>query len=282
MSIKWVADRVSQPQSNAIRLEDTQSDWGANNSFAYPMKGGFGNTFNKMSSILSSYIHYNSKVIHVDPYKKRISLANGEYDEYDMLINTIPLDTLVNCMAHNNPKLIKASEELLHTSVCVIGIGIKGAIQYQKSWVYFPDDDCPFFRITYLSNYSPHNTPDNSSYYSLLCEISLLPGEQPDTDKLVANTVQGLILSGIINHNEQDNIVSTFTTILPYAYPVPTLMRDNAICIIQDELESLDIYSRGRFGAWKYEVGNTDHSFMQGKELVDCLFDISREYVWHE
>ena len=36
-------------------------------------------------------------------------------------------------------------------------------------------------------------------------------------------------------------------------------------------LERHDIYSRGRFGMWKYEVSNTDHSLMQGVELVNRL-----------
>ena len=31
------------------------------------------------------------------------------------------------------------------------------------------------------------------------------------------------------------------------------------------------VFSRGRFGAWKYEVSNQDHSFMQGVELVNQL-----------
>lgn len=33
----------------------------------------------------------------------------------------------------------------------------------------------------------------------------------------------------------------------------------------------MDMYSRGRFGAWSYEVGNQDHSLMQGVEAVDAI-----------
>jgi hypothetical protein len=36
-------------------------------------------------------------------------------------------------------------------------------------------------------------------------------------------------------------------------------------------LEQHGIYSRGRFGMWKYEVSNTDHTLMQGVELVNRL-----------
>jgi len=36
-------------------------------------------------------------------------------------------------------------------------------------------------------------------------------------------------------------------------------------------LSERGILSRGRFGAWKYEVGNMDHSFMQGVEAVDRI-----------
>jgi hypothetical protein len=52
---------------------------------------------------------------------------------------------------------------------------------------------------------------------------------------------------------------------------VPTLDRDAILGELLPSLRDLGIYSRGRFGAWKYEVGNQDHAFMQGVEAVEHL-----------
>jgi hypothetical protein len=58
---------------------------------------------------------------------------------------------------------------------------------------------------------------------------------------------------------------------------VPSLNRDRGLTAIQSALEASDIFSRGRFGAWKYEVSNQDHSFAQGVEAVDAWLDGSEE-----
>ena len=41
--------------------------------------------------------------------------------------------------------------------------------------------------------------------------------------------------------------------------------------MIQPWLESQAIFSRGRFGGFRYEVGNMDHSVMQGVEWAERM-----------
>jgi hypothetical protein len=56
-----------------------------------------------------------------------------------------------------------------------------------------------------------------------------------------------------------------------YGYPVPTVDRDEVLHSVLPEMEAEGIYSRGRFGGWKYEVANMDHSVMQGVEAVNHI-----------
>ena len=49
---------------------------------------------------------------------------------------------------------------------------------------------------------------------------------------------------------------------------------------IQPWLIEHGIYSRGRFGAWRYEIGNTDHSVMQGVELAEFIVLGTPERTW--
>ena len=51
-------------------------------------------------------------------------------------------------------------------------LGIRQPAPSNKNWMYFPESNCPFYRVTYLSNYSPEVVPDAATHYSLLCETS--------------------------------------------------------------------------------------------------------------
>ncbi len=65
-----------------------------------------------------------------------------------------------------------------------------------------------------------------------------------------------------------------------YSYPIPTLGRDGALETLQPALLEKGIYSRGRFGAWRYEIGNMDHSVLMGVEAVNHILAGEPELVF--
>jgi protoporphyrinogen oxidase len=219
-------------------------------------------------------------VVAVDTKRKIIHLADNKKDQYDILINTSPLDLFIKSIKRADTKILKAVRGLKHNSVFIVGLGIKKAALINKSWIYFPDSRLPFFRVTYLSNYSDRNTPNSKKYYSLLCETSYSKFKKEDIKTLPERTIAGLISSGILQNSDRKNIVSKFMFDIKYAYPLPTLKRDESLKNILPALEEVSIYSRGRFGGWKYEIANMDHCVIQGKELIDRVILRTKESLW--
>ena len=129
----------------------------------------------------------------------------------------------------------------------------------------------PFCRLTYLSNYSPEVVPDATRQYSLLAEISKSEYKPVDGSKVIDETLEGMVSTTMLSERDLDDVVDTYVIEREYTYPIPSLERDKALATVHPWLESQDIYSRGRFGAWRYEVGNMDHSVAQGVEWVNRI-----------
>jgi len=168
-------------------------------------------------------------------------------------------------------------------------------------WIYFPESNCPFYRATIFSNYSPHHVPTDDKklptiryanqtkeansdpqpgpYWSILLEVSESITKPVDSSKIVDECIQGLINTTLLE--ESSEIVSIHHKTYEYGYPVPTLTRDPILEQVLPKLQELNIYSRGRFGSWKYEVANQDHSFMLGVEAVDNILYGSPELTLH-
>ncbi len=160
--------------------------------------------------------------------------------------------------------LASTAAGLKHSSTNIIGIGLKGKPAPElatKCWMYFPESNSPYYRITVFSNYSPNNVPDINQYWSLMTETSESSHKPVDRATLVQDTIRALIEDKMITGPEQ--IVSTFLHSEDYGYPTPSVERDAILKQVLPALEKHGIYSRGRFGAWKYEVSNQDHSLMQ-------------------
>jgi protoporphyrinogen oxidase len=277
MNKEWIGERVAVLDVNrAIKNVVMGTDdfgWGPNNQFKFPLYGGTGEFYRRFGEPLEGHVQLNKAVDFINLVKKEVRFKDGQIVQYDDLITAMPLDKLCNDMLNGEvPRQIKkATASLRHSGGYMVGIGIKQPCPSTKSWMYFPEDNCPFYRVTYLSNYSPFMTPDKDCYYSLLCETSYSQFKEVDGKRIVDDTIRGLINAGLLKEEDQKDIVDTWVYHADYSYPTPSVERDSILAQAIPFLEQHNIYSRGRFGMWKYEVSNTDHTLMQGVELVNRL-----------
>ena len=322
MQCEWLGERVAapslQPVLNNLIHNKVAGNWGPNATFRFPAFGGTGGIWSAVAKVLvpAEKQRYRMRVMHVDAENKQVLMqkldGNGNHDiagdsqgrsviKYNKLISTMPLDLLAQDLMRNSslreslPSL--DSLTLTFSTTHVIGLGIRGerpANIGDKCWLYFPEDDCPFYRATVFSNYSPNNCPTTSTnlptirlasaeappvsgdaarpkpgpYWSLMFEVAESKHKPVEFDKVIADTIQGAINTTLITPDAE--IVSIYHRAFYRGYPTPSLERNGALkewlpCL----KEKFDIWSRGRFGSWKYEVGNQDHSFMLGVDAVD-------------
>ncbi|KAM3523743.1 hypothetical protein NHJ13051_004931 [Beauveria bassiana] len=284
MNATWLGERVAAPDlklltSNAVQNK-VAGPWGPNATFCFPARGGTGGIWIAVADTLEksrTSFGEHATVTKVDADAKRVHLKD---------------DHLADSM--NDTKLQEISKSLFYSSTNVIGVGIRGKRPERigdKCWLYFAEDNCLFYRATIFSNYSPNNQPQenvklptkqlangqkpNSSaaqpgpYWSLMIEVSESSYKPVDHETLLADCIQGLINTELLAPD--DEIVSTYIRRFDHGYPTPHLDRNDALDKILPYLQDKDIYSRGRFGSWKYEVANQDHSFMLGVEAVDRI-----------
>lgn len=283
MDYYWIGERVSVVDMKHVlgnlisRRED--GAWGPNNKFLFPLHGGTGGLWQGFQPLLGDRIKLSRKAVRISPLTRTVEFDTGEKTRYDCLLSTMPVDELVRITEGAPEEVMKAAKSLKKAGGYVVGVGLAQKCPSRKNWLYFPEGNCPFYRVTYLSNYSPFMAPEGD-YYSLLCETSFSPYKPVNKSAIVEETVQGLVHSGMIKESDRRDIVSTYLIDSPYLLPVPSLGRDDALRTIHTWLEENRIYSRGRFGGWKYEVGNMDHSVMQGVELMDRIMEGARETTY--
>ncbi len=286
MSYGWIGERVSVPDPvrvarNAASGQDDVS-WGPNSRFLFPRTGGTGAIWSGIGSLLpSERVQLGVRAVSIDRASRRVAFADGSSVGYRHLITTAPLDVTARML--EDSALTNLTAGLRRTSVHVVGLGVEaevGARLGTKCWTYFPDPQVPFYRVTNFSHYSPAHLPVGVEGASLLVEVSASPYRIIDEQTLVAEVVRGLISAGLLD--EADQVRHSWTYRAEYGYPVPTLERDTIVDPTLVGLEAEGILSRGRFGAWRYEVGNMDHSFMQGYEAAAHALTGSEELtLWH-
>ena len=279
MSYKWIGERVSvidlEKVLKNILLNVDDVSWGPNNLFKFPLHGGTGEIYRRVAESFKDHIRYGRAVTGVDPVAKHVVTATGERIGYEHLLFTGPLDILAQRLLTQAPDAVReAAQGLQHSGGYIGGVGVVGPKTDNRCWMYFPENDNPFYRVTNFHHYSPNNTPDPEAMTTrkraYMTEVSFSE-HKPEPASHIDSVVDGLVNVSLMSQADRDAVVSTWEMRLDYSYPVPSLTRDDALKVIQPWLESCSIYGRGRFGGWKYEVSNMDHSVMQGVEWAERM-----------
>ncbi len=279
MSVQWVRERVATVDIERIRrnIAAGRDDlgWGPNATFRFPLRGGTGRIWNAIAERLpAGRVHLGAEVTEVDAEGKTVRLSDGRTACYDWLITTMPMDVLLRRMGNSRGASCPPSlaTRLRYSSTHVVGVGMDGPAPPElatKCWIYFPEPELLFYRVTVFSNYSPHNVPNPGRQWSLMAEVSEAADEPSAVDVTVGQAVDGLKAARLIPPGAA--ISSIWHKRVEHGYPIPSLDRDALLDRIEPALYARNVLSRGRFGAWKYEVGNMDHSFMQGVEAANHI-----------
>ena len=279
MTAGWTQHRSGSKSSNVPtvdlqriidNIENQRDDvaWSEDTRIRYPAFGGTGAIWQGVARQLpEENLQFNQSIVSINMSERVATLADGNTVAYNHLFTSMPIDKLLNCIS-DQPDLAHYAGRFEPARVDVVGVGIRGMCPDELKdlcSIYLPDESISFWRATVLSNYSSSMSPEGT--WSILCEINSGPARVPEKNP-VESVIEDLIRLGFIS---RDNVVTSWHRHLEYGYPVPTLERDSTLAEIQPILESNGIYSRGRFGGWKYEVCNQDHAFMQGVEVVDLL-----------
>lgn len=273
MDYNWIGERVAVPNLEVVlRGICTGGDavsWGPNATFRFPKHGGTGAVWKALGAMLpAERVRLGHRVNAIDAASKTVRCGNGEQFGYETLISTLPLNQLIRLC----PGVADASAELVYSSTHVVGVGLRGQPPPDlatKCWMYFPESNSPYYRVTVFSNYSPNNVPEPGAQWSLMSETAQSPARPVDEARLVEDTVRAMVEDGLVP--DAGDILSLTHRKLPQGYPTPFKGRDAVVDPLLRAFEARDIYSRGRFGAWKYEVSNQDHSFAQGYECAERL-----------
>ncbi len=269
MNTDWIAGRVPSPSVEEMRrgAEGRQDkDFGPNAVFWYPRRGGIGALANQLSKGLN--VSLGAKATELKPRGDGVEVVyvkDGRQREVksDHVLSSLPLPEVVEMIRDAPEEVHTAADRLEHNSLVCVMVGVKRPGITDKHWLYFPEEDLVFNRISFPMNFSQETTPGGRS--SILVEVTYR--NRVDVEETKERVLTDLVKTGIINEDEE---VETCTAAsFKYAYVIYDLDHRKNVNIVHRYLEDNHITPIGRFGEWEYH--NMDKAIQSGKRAAEAL-----------
>lgn len=211
-----------------------------NASFLYPREGCMRIVDSMCSHVSKSRVSLNEPVLSIDRKNKTVTTPRRTIT-YDNLISTMPLPKLYDVCGMDYEKNIYSWNKVL---VFNLGFDTKGP-EAKNNWIYVPEDKYCFYRVGFYDNIL------GSDRSSLYVEIGFGKDDMVvPTQALLKQTLAELVSAGFIT--PEMKLVSHHSVVMDPAYVHITQKSEIDKKLKLDFLKENQIYSIGRYGAWKY------------------------------
>jgi len=243
MSPVWVEDKLPIPDKFTFfeGLINTAKDNMPHAEFYYP-KSNDQNTF--LDALASGLdIRFNTQINSIK--RKNTKWIVNDLYEYDILINTMPLNMIPSFIDECPQDVLDAAAKLKYNKVSNI---LWKSELTDKTWSYHPDKTTVFHRYIHIGSfYKP------TSGYTITEAI----GDKTE-DELIESGKKDPFLKDPIAYNKSE-----------HAYVVFDENYASCTSFVKNYLKKMGIYTIGRFGEWQYY--NMDICIKSSLELAKQL-----------
>jgi protoporphyrinogen oxidase len=187
------------------------------------------------------------------------------------LVESIPITEFVRLLQPAAPKkVLQAAASLRHRSQVYLFLTIDKQSITKDQWIYFPNKEIPFGRVSEMRNFSKEMSPKGKT--SLFIEFFCFEDDDiwnMPKDDLYDLTMTHLERMGLVKRAEVRN---SYLIKRKNVYPVYDLVYEQHLKIIKDYLDRFEnLYFIGRPGRFRYN--NQDHSLEMGMLAAKSIIE---------
>jgi protoporphyrinogen oxidase len=193
----------------------------------------------------------------------------------DVVVSTVPLSELLTSLDGSTPAEVHAAAGELRTrAMVVVYLGVGRPQLSDDHWIYVPDSQLLFNRLSETTNYSDAMAPPGHT--GVCAEIACERGDEVwsmSDASLTERVSRDLLRTGLID--SADEVEASWVKRFGSAYPVYGVDYKQHLGTVLDHLDAIPNLSVcGRQGSFWY--GSTAQGIRQALDVVDAIRGSSR------
>lgn len=195
----------------------------------------------------------------IDPRRRLVTL-DDEVVEFDALISSAPLPSLLASFTELPAPVAKAASKLRCTHLYYLDVALDAPCAQPVHWIYVPEEKYPFYRVGCYSHFSAAMAPPGKAGLY----VELTDRQEPDLTRLVPEVAAALTEMGLVS--APSALLFARLRRIDYAYVIFDHDYFAALDVIRPFLEQSRVVSAGRYGAWNYS--SMEDALIFGREAA--------------